>query len=356
MKIALITDTHFGARGDSIVYANYFKKFYDEIFFPYIDEHDISTVIHLGDIVDRRKYINYLTADNLYETLIKPCKIRGIDLNVIIGNHDTYYKNTNKYNAMRQLYQYCDLVDWYEEATEVDFGSCKMLFVPWINSGNIDHTMEMLSKSKAQVVMGHLELKGFQMYKGAINDHGFDTDPFDKFDMVMSGHFHHKSSSKNIHYLGSPYEITWSDYNDERGFHVFDTETRELTYVRNTFHMFNKLYYDDSLESHPDLLKTDLSHIRDSNVKVIIKNKDNPYFFDLYLDYVNSFEPHHIQTVEDNLNLQLEGEDHIVDEAEDTLTVLNKFIESLEIKEKKELKTLFAGIYEEALDVVGEHG
>ena len=62
MKIALLTDTHFGARNDSPAFSKYFFKFYDEVFFPYLKENNITTLIHLGDIVDRRKFINFKTS------------------------------------------------------------------------------------------------------------------------------------------------------------------------------------------------------------------------------------------------------------------------------------------------------
>ena len=63
MKIALLNDTHFGARNDSLIFDDYFYKFYDNIF-SYLKEHNIKTLIHLGDIVDRRKFINFRIAHN----------------------------------------------------------------------------------------------------------------------------------------------------------------------------------------------------------------------------------------------------------------------------------------------------
>ena len=49
MKIAMITDTHFGARNDNLAFNEYFYKFWENVFFPYLDEHKIDTIIHLGD-------------------------------------------------------------------------------------------------------------------------------------------------------------------------------------------------------------------------------------------------------------------------------------------------------------------
>ena len=63
MKIALLNDTHFGARNDSPAFLDYFMRFYNEIFFPYLKDNNIKTLIHLGDVVDRRKFINFKTSE-----------------------------------------------------------------------------------------------------------------------------------------------------------------------------------------------------------------------------------------------------------------------------------------------------
>ena len=94
MKIALITDTHWGVRNDQLAFLDNNKKFLDDIFFPYLDAHSIDTVIHLGDLVDRRKYLNINTAKRLRDDFIRPLHRREIRPYLIIGNHDTYYKNT----------------------------------------------------------------------------------------------------------------------------------------------------------------------------------------------------------------------------------------------------------------------
>ena len=44
MKIAIITDTHFGARNDSVQFDEYFYQFYEGQFFPYLQKNNIKTV------------------------------------------------------------------------------------------------------------------------------------------------------------------------------------------------------------------------------------------------------------------------------------------------------------------------
>jgi len=352
MKIALINDTHFGGRNDSDAFSEHFFKFYDNIFFPYLQEHNIKTLIHLGDVVDRRKFINFNTLQTLREKFIYKLGREGIDTHIIIGNHDTYWKNTNEVNSMTELFTSFDGVHepWiYSRPEEVEFDGTKILMLPWINKGNEEESIQLLKDTDAQIVMGHLEIAGFEMYRGAPNNHGIESSLFSKFDMVMSGHFHHKSDNGTIYYLGAPYEITWSDYQDPRGFHVFDTDTRELEHIRNPYRMFHKIFYDDEDKEFEDVVGHDFSSYEGTCVKVVVKNKTNPYWFDIMYDKLEKCNPLNISIVEDFIEHTIDDDD-LIDQAEDTMTILNKYIEGMEISSNKEtLQTLLNTLYNEAI-------
>lgn len=352
MKIALITDTHWGARGDSPAFAEYFNRFYYDHFFPYLADNGISHIFHLGDIVDRRKYINFVTARHLRK-FVEHCDAAGIKLDVIIGNHDTSFKNTNEVNSMRELFEHSKYdINYYSDPTVVKLGGVDIAVLPWVCSGNYDESMEFLRNTSAQILFGHLEIAGFEMYKGAVNDNGFDSKIFDKFDTVCSGHFHHKSTRGNINYLGAPYEMSWSDYNDPRGFHIFDTETRELTFIRNPLTMFNKVHYHDQDKTLDEIMAVNFDHYKGSYVKLIVHTKTNPYWFDMFVDKIEKAGVLDLQVVDDNLNLQLEDDGDIVNEAEDTLTVLNKVVDQVDSRvDKKVLYNFLSSLYNEALSV-----
>lgn len=355
MKLALITDTHWGVRNDNVAFLDNSKKFLDNTFFPYLDEHNIRTVIHLGDIVDRRKYININTARRLREDFLQPLSLREIDFHLIIGNHDTYFKNTNDVNSGRELIvgRYPTFKIYSNQAVTVDFDGLPILFIPWITSENKEETFNAIQKTNAQIAMGHLEIQGFEMFKGSIVSHGEDRSVFDKFDIVMSGHFHHKSTDGHIYYLGSHAEFTWSDYNDPRGFHIFDTETRELKFIQNPYRMFKKVWYNDSDD---DFLQTkvDYSQFKDSIVKVIVTCKNNPYWFDKFIENIETEEPIQLQIVEDHLNLDLaEDEQQIIDEAESTLDIFKKYINSYDNDQisKEKLTNKVVELYNEAISL-----
>ena len=346
MKLALITDQHFGVRNDSIQFHEYYRKFYEEFFFPTLREMGVRDIVELGDIFDRRKYVNFDTLSRCRDYFFDPIARDGLSLHCIVGNHDIYFKNTNRVNAPDLLLGEFDM-EIYSEPKDVEFDGTSILMMPWINSQNYDVAMYAIEQSRSDICLGHLEFRGFEMYRGAVIDHGLSHTTFQKFDMVCSGHFHHKSTKDNINYLGAPYEMTWSDYDDPRGFHILDTETKELQYFQNPYIMFHKVFYDDTLGE--DVLKQDFDMLKDTHVKVVVKNKDNPYLFDLYIDKLNAANPAHMQVVEDNFNLDLEDDENIVDEAEDTITIIRKYIDNLQLSDNKPMNDLFYDLYHEAL-------
>ena len=355
MKIALITDTHWGIRNDNISFMDNSKKFLDDVFFPRLSTMGIDHVIHLGDIVDRRKYINFLTAKRLRDDFLAPLEAMGITLDIIAGNHDVYYKNTNEVNALQELIngKYKNIQIFSEVSTVLQKDGTRILYVPWINSENRNETLQEIQNSKSQIVLGHLELEGFQMYRGSVVSHGDSPDLFGRFDLVCSGHYHHKSNSGNIYYLGSHCQFTWSDYGDDRGFHILDTETKELTFIENPYRIFNKVWYNDSNKIITDILEHDFDQYKNQIVKVIVTNKSNPYWFDMFVERIEKSNPLEMQIVEDNLNLYLESDDDIVNEAESTLDIFNKYIDQFEGNNlnKKKLQETITELYNEALTV-----
>ena len=346
MKIAILNDTHFGVRNDSEAFRNYQLRFYNEIFFPYLEKHNIKTLIHLGDVVDRRKFINHNTANNFKKVFWDRLDELDIDTHVIIGNHDTYYKNTNEVNALQnlQLNKNCKV---YKTATETEFDGCNILFLPWICDDNYEDSIHAIDHSQSTIAMGHLEVKGFEMHSGVINDHGLEKSQFTKFDKVYSGHFHKKSDDGRIYYLGTQYEMTWSDYRCQKGFHIFDTDTRELTRVVNPDTMFEKIIYDDKQN---DYLTYDIEPYHKKHVKLFVSNKTNDDMYNMFIDRLyNKINLHELNIIEDNSDLNASVRDDILEQGEDTLTFLGNYIDQIETDvDKQKLKTFAKELYVEA--------
>lgn len=355
MKIAVINDTHFGARNDNQVFAQHFKKFYDEVFFPTLRDQNIDTVFVVGDLIDRRKYINFVTLNHIKETFMEPCYNSGIEVHVAVGNHDCYYKNTNEVNSVRSLFEnskYTNIHIYEHEPVEFEYDGTKVMLVPWIAQNNYDVCVKAFQDTEAQILFAHLEIQGFEMLKGQICSHGFDKKQFSKFDAVYSGHFHHPSTYGNITYMGAPYEMNWSDYDGKRGFHIFDTSDRSMTFIENPHKIFKKVFYDDTDMSVEDVSSMDNKQLTDTFVKIIIKTKNNPYLFDLFLDHIQSAAPADIKVVEDHLNLDVVDENDMIDEAQDTHTILNQFIDNMDTQVSRDrIKKMITDLYQEAINL-----
>ena len=351
MKIAIINDTHFGARNDNSNFNEYFYKFCDDIFFPTLKKNNIKTCIHLGDLMDRRKFVSYKTSRDFRKRFVSPFVEMGIDLHIMIGNHDTFYKNTNDVNSVVELLGgRHNNIKIYSEAEEVVFDDTKILFLPWINSQNTISSEKIIKETDAVVCMGHLEIAGFQMMKGLLNEHGLSKNIFRKFDSVFSGHFHIKSDDGHIYYLGAPYEIYWNDCDDKKGFHIFDTETREMERIENPYTIHKKVYYDDTQN---DYSKFDVSKLVDHYVKIIVVNKKDLYQFDQFVDKVLKADCHEVKIIEDFSDLDANTvSDDIVENTEDTMTLLSKYIEELDTSlDKNRLINLQRQLYTEAQDL-----
>ena len=350
MRVVLITDTHFGVRGDSLTFLDNSQKFFENVFFPYIDKENITTIIHLGDLVDRRKYININTANRMRSMFIDKISEKNIDYHQILGNHDCYFKNTNSINAVKELYGDIKI---YDTSTEIEINETKILLVPWICAENKDETYDKIKSTNAQICLGHLEIQGFEMFKGSICSHGENRAIFDKFDMVCSGHFHHRSTSGNVNYLGSHGQFTWSDYSDSRGFHILDTDTRQLTFIENPYIMFTKTFYDDSNTTIDKILDKNFTVYENTICKIVVKNKLNPYWFDMFCDKMEKSGATDIQIVEDNLNFNTVNPDDVASETESTLDIFKKHIIQIDSKSinKIKLENVITDLYNEAINI-----
>jgi len=346
MKVAIITDQHFGARKNSKLFHDYFLKFYNEVFFPTLEQYGITTIIDMGDTFDSRKGIDFSALswakDNYYDRLQK----MGVKVHTIVGNHTAYYKNTNQVNAVDLLLREYDNVTVYSEPTEVLLDKLKVLFIPWINQENEENTLKLIKKTSCKCAMGHLELQGFRVNKQIVMEHGLESKLFEKFSHVFSGHYHTRSDNGTVFYLGNPYEMFWSDVGDTRGFHIFDTETLEKTPINNPFRLFYNIYYEDT-----NYQTFDTREYENKIVRIIVRKKSDTKKFEKFVDKLYSSNIAELKIIE-NFAVQ-EVEDFEAFESEDTLSILNRYIEEAEINlDKSIIQKMIQEIYQEACELV----
>ncbi len=347
MLLAILNDTHCGARNSSDVFMQYQEKFYNDVFFPYLLENDIKTIIHLGDYYEHRKYVNFKALEHNRKIFLAKLREHDIHMHIIPGNHDVFYKNTNELCSLKELMgHYMDCVTIHMQPTTILFDELSLSLIPWINAENYSSTMDFIKTCNSPIIGGHFEFSGFEMYKGIPNPHGMDTAEFRRFEMVLSGHFHTKSSRDNIHYLGSQMEFTWGDCDDPKYFHVFDTSTRGLTQVRNPYTLHTKVVYNDE---KMDYNNYDVATLDNQFVKVVVEKKSDFFSFDRFIDRIQQRPIHELKIAEsfdEFLGENVEDDEIALD---DTQVLLDSYVDAVETEaDKDKLKTLLRGLYVEA--------
>jgi hypothetical protein len=343
MKVAIITDQHFGMRKGSQIFHDYMKRFYDEVFFPTLDKYEIDRVIDLGDTFDNRKSIDFWSLDWAKENYYSKLADRGCIVYTVVGNHTSYYKNTLDLNAVNLLLSEYPNIFQISRPETVRVGGLDICFIPWICVDNETETFEEISNTSAKVAMGHLELSGFEAHPGYVMDHGMSADVFSKFKKVYSGHFHHRSHAGNVYYLGNPYQMYWNDYGDVRGFHLFDTETTKMQFIKNPFNMFEKIFYNDETTNYAIISG---EQYKDKFIKLIVEKKKNHYEFDMFIERLYQTGIHDLKII-DNSHEEIKTSGDL--EVEGTLSFLEKYVDEIDYEEKDNLKNLINSIYVESL-------
>ena len=272
---------------------------------------------------------------------------------MLVGNHDAYFKNSNHINSVSLTCKEYDNITVYQDIPEViEIEGHHILLVPWIAPAHRPAALNLISKAKADIVMGHLEINGSEMHPGLYCDHGLERDMFKRYERVFSGHYHTQQDDGHIRYLGAPYEITWNDYNTAKGFHIYDTATREFEFYQNPHRMFKKIFYDDS---QTDVLNMDLTEYANTYVKIFVVNKTDFYTFDKFVDRCyKEGDFYELKIVEDFSDLDPNSiADEALEEVEDTLTLLEKYVDEIDSQslDKKKLNRLLKMLYIESQEV-----
>lgn len=264
-KLVLITDTHWGVGRDQLAFLKNARLFMDKVFFPYLEKHkaELDGIIHGGDVFHNRRRLDTLTASYSRQYFLGPLHKwlfdNNLQMHIVCGNHDSYFKDTLDVNSLEEFIYYQDynkvgsVRDTIKIHTEyAEIPKWSMSLIPWLTKSNREDTLRKILDSSCEFAVGHLELSGFNFSKVQTAIHGDDPANFSKYSAVFSGHYHYRHSKGNIHYLGSPTEQTWIDDGTVRGFHVFDTETKEIEFIENPYNLFQTVRLGESLSSsHP---------------------------------------------------------------------------------------------------------
>lgn len=346
MKIVLLNDLHFGTRNDHPVLLDHLIEFLSNTVIPYCVENGIKDIYHLGDFFDRRKYVNIKTLYRLRTEFLEPLFEAGVRLNLLLGNHDVYFRNTNHINSPREI------LSTYNEnqvrifESPVEIGD-KLCIIPWVNDSNYTESMSLIKTSDCPYLLGHFDIIGFEVFRGIESDEGFNPDIFSKYRHVLTGHYHIKSEKENIKYLGSQYQMTFSDVGETKGFHTLDMDTGDLDFIENPKSLFHTIVYSDDSES----LMNHLQQIKGCFVKVLVVKKENLKMFEDLISGIHKQDPVQV-TIIDMLPVSVETEESgtNVNMSKSTLEILlDESEKSASIEQRDGIKKLISELYTEAL-------
>jgi DNA repair exonuclease SbcCD nuclease subunit len=345
-KVLIIGDCHWGNRSNSPIFYEYFSKFYKHLI-EYIDFNQIDTIIQLGDLLDSRRQVNYLTLFEMKRMFLRPLQERNVKLYVISGNHDCYYKNTNAVNSV-QLLQTSNMVV-IDQVPQTDSIGCgvDVDFYPWINETNLAESLNKAESTKSKYAFGHFEFANFRLHKNQIADSGMDHHIMKNYGRVFSGHYHTISRRDNVLYTGTPYELDWADHNDTKGFWILNTVTDHIEFVKTPFRLYEKIEYDENYNEF------DFDMYTDKYIKVIIKNKTNQYTFDSFFNKLLSMKPYDVQIIDDEVARAIETVMGTDIKVQTTSDMIRFVVDSMKTNlDKNKLKKMIGDVYLDATEML----
>jgi hypothetical protein len=270
------------------------------------------------------------------EYFFDPLEKNEIKMSILVGNHDVYYKETNRINSPSLVLKSYQNITIYDSPAEED----NVAFLPWINKTNAEESLAFIKSTKCNILLGHLELKGFNLNRKQIAEHGMGTKYFQKFDKVLTGHFHTRSKKGNIEYIGSPTQHTWIDDGDIKGFYIFDTSTLEMEFIENPYNMYYSLTYTDDMDIEKEIPKCE-----NRIVKILYNNvEDHAKYNELQL-LINKVS-HDIKNT-DTSSFSTEIDSESID-IQDTSEIIKHYVIELEDINHEKVYSLMVGYYNEA--------
>jgi len=307
-KVILIGDTHFGIKKFSLEFLDNQLELFDTQIFPYMEENNIKEIYQLGDLFDNRTTADIGWLDSVKSKFFDVLKQKDIILYTLLGNHDIYYRESREISLIETISElYPNNFKIFKERTSLKLLGRDTYIVPWITKNESLTYDEIKDK---EIVLGHFEIRDFSMVKGHVDKTSELTKDFfksdTKVDRVFSGHYHLKNTEGDIKYLGTPFQLTFSDHDEQKGFYVWDGFT--LDFIENTCtKKFIKIEYDDSnfegnvkvigLKQQPIYysnieFKSILESLEKHECKFIVKESKDREFEDVVFDIKESKVKH----------------------------------------------------------------
>ena len=226
-----MTDLHFGKKSNSPLHNEDCIRYLEWFCAQVRSDPTIDYIAFLGDWNENRSAINLSTLDFSYRGA-KMLNDLGMPVFFVVGNHDLYHKHTREIHSVVPFQEFTNFTV-INTPTVVESIHGKALFSPYLFSDEYPTLDKYLD---LPFWAGHFEFKGFRITGyNVVMTTGPDPTEFAGPKHIMSGHFHQRQSSGNIHYIGNCFPMDFGDAGDfDRGMMVYDHILGEPTYYNWT--------------------------------------------------------------------------------------------------------------------------
>lgn len=263
MRIAMLTDLHFGEKNNSVEHNESLLDFIDW-FIEKCKENQVDQILCMGDYFHTRNKLDVLTIDYGREG-IKKLKAAYDDVVFLKGNHDLYYKNSNDVSSMNIFKDEIAIVEDFQCTSDYD-GNVNLLYTSWISSPEMwDRLVTRVNEGDINYIFGHFEFSGFRMNNHYVMEHGNNHKQLKNATKVFTGHYHKRQEMDNVVYVGTPFPFNYSDVNDdERGMCILDTDTDEYWFINSGMNKIGEIDHESFMKQfeNGDIDGTEFSALR----------------------------------------------------------------------------------------------
>jgi DNA repair exonuclease SbcCD nuclease subunit len=232
-RIWLVSDTHLGVRSNSREWMENIESYFRDFFIPTVKENyrEGDVLVHCGDVFDSRQSINLYVMNKGIEIFEDLSEI--LPTYMIIGNHDIFLKSSNDVNSLK-VFKNSPNITVFQEPQKIWFGERTALMMPWRDGPEAEAEVLNNPENYADLVFCHTDIRGFTFNRTQKVEEGIETNTFENYSKVYSGHIHWAQNFKNVRMLGSPYQLTRSDCGNTKSIWMIDLETMQETQFVNT--------------------------------------------------------------------------------------------------------------------------
>ena len=346
-NILWLGDTHGGVRDGNELVMSFQLQYLVDVVIKHCLENQINTIIQLGDIWEVRRATNNNVSDRWKKEFFDVLEHHGIQLITIVGNHDAYYKNRIKPNFTNTLLSKYNNITIIQDPTEILLNGTKYAFIPWICKDNYNECITMIENTDAEIMVAHIEIKGARMESGVCED-GMPMEKFARFKKVISGHFHTQGLYGNIQYAGTPYETSWADYGEAKGFWTSDTSVNEMEFHRNT----NPLHIKITYVEENDMKEIFKQNMKNKYVKVTVESRTDFKKYEKWLMKLEGMGMFDLKIIEPMMTLN-EEQSNIEVNADDldvvkTEALITQYVTDVYPERAERLNKMALALYAEA--------